>query len=423
MKCVMKRKRVYTEGMQHVTPSENRSDSFDNLIARDISSIDSPLAIYVHIPFCARHCAYCDFNTYVVKSQAAIVLETVDAICRDIERTAAEDETLRLRPVPTIFFGGGTPTFLSGEQLARILRTVRDNFHVLPGAEISSEANPGSSDAAKFAAMRMAGFNRLSIGVQSFDDTLLVALDRFHTADEADNALSAARSAGFENLNLDLMFALPKQTNVLWEASLQRALEYGTEHLSLYALTLEPGTRFERLDAGGKLDLPDEDDELRMYERSIEILAKTGYDHYEVSNFALPGFRSEHNQVYWRNEEYIGFGPGAVSYSGGRRWKRERQPQKYSDKVSQNTDLSVESESLDAVGQLGETMMLGLRLRDGLRLERIRHRFGIDASIYFARQIERLTAEGLLTLDRDTLLLTHRGLLLANTVLSEFLPD
>lgn len=409
--------------MSYVIPSEIHSGSLLAPIAQDISSVHSPLAVYVHIPFCAKHCAYCDFNTYVVKSQGTAVLETVDAICGDIECTASEDATLRRRPVRSIFFGGGTPTFLSGEQLARILRTIRARFNILPDAEISSEANPGSSDAAKFAAMREAGFNRLSIGVQSFDDTLLAALDRFHTADEAARALSAARSAGFDNLNLDLMFALPKQTNALWEASLQRALDLGTEHLSLYALTLEPGTRFERLDAGGKLDLPDEDDELRMYERSIEILTHAGYEHYEVSNFALPGFRSRHNQVYWRNEEYIGFGPGAVSYIGGRRWKRERLPQKYCSKVAANADLSVESERLAAVGQLGETMMLGLRLRDGLPMQGIRDRFGIDPHLFFAPQIEKLTREGLLVLECDTLRLTHTGLLLANTVLAEFLPD
>ncbi len=385
-----------------------------------------PLAVYVHIPFCAKHCAYCDFNTYVEKAQSALVRQTVEAICRDIVNAAQEQDDgrpLGARPVPTVFFGGGTPTFLSGDQLARILQTVRDCFEVLPDAEISSEANPGSSDAEKFAQMHAAGFNRLSIGVQSFDDTLLVALDRFHTAGEAECALAAAREAGFANINLDLMFALPKQTSELWETTLQRALALGTEHLSLYALTLEPGTRFERLHAGGKLDLPDEDTELGMYERSIGILTAAGYEHYEVSNFARPGFRSRHNQVYWRNEAYLGIGPGAVSYIGGRRWKRERLPARYIRKIEAGEDLSVESERLDTAGALGETMMLGLRLRDGLPLQRVRARFGIDPLTHFSRQIANLSARGLVELEGDTLRLTHSGLLLANDVLSEFLPD
>lgn len=377
-----------------------------------------PLAIYIHIPFCAKHCAYCDFNVYVEKTQSTLVPQTVEAICQDIVRSAREDGG---RPISTIFFGGGTPTFLSGAQLTCILETIRDHFAVDPDAEISSEANPGSSDAEKFAAMRAAGFNRLSVGVQAFDDALLVALDRFHTAGEAERALRAARDAGFTNLNLDLMFGLPHQTPALWKATLERALALGTEHLSLYALTLEAGTRFERLYAGGKLELPDEDTELAMYERSIAILTVAGYEHYEVSNFARPGFRSRHNQVYWRNEEYLGIGPGAVSYLEGRRWKRERLPARYIQKMHASADLAVESECLDQEGALGETMMLGLRLRDGLPLARVRERFGIDPLVHFAAQIRRLQEREVLVLENDTLRLTYTGLLIANDVLNEFL--
>lgn len=384
------------------------------------------LAVYVHIPFCAKHCAYCDFNTYVEQARNPRVRETVDALRRDIAQSAQEpdgDGRLNARPVSTIFFGGGTPTFLSGPQLALLLSTIRDHFPVLPNAEITSEANPGSSDAEKFADMRAAGFNRLSIGVQAFDDELLIALDRFHTVGEAEKALIASREAGFTNLSLDLMSGLPRQTMPLWKRTLARALEQQTEHLSVYALTLEPGTRFERMNAGGKLSLPDEDTELEMYETCIETLTSAGYEHYEVSNFAKPGFRSRHNQVYWRNEEYLGVGPGAVSYLGGRRWKRERLPEQYVRKISAGEDLSVESERLEPEETLGETMMLGLRLRDGVPLRQIRDRFGIEPLTRFAPQIARLTEHGLLLLEDDTLRLTHRGLLLANTVLSEFLPD
>ena len=389
-----------------------------------MSAVPRSVAVYVHLPFCAKHCAYCDFNTYVERAQSSLVQATIAAIQRDIERTgqelAAQGDPM---VVPTVFFGGGTPTFLQGEHLAAILRTVQDNFAVAPNAEISSEANPGSSDATKFAAMRAAGFSRLSIGVQSFDDGLLIALDRFHTAGEAERALQAARDAGFTNLNLDLMFGLPKQNLPLWEATLERALALGTEHLSLYALTLEPGTRFERLEAGGKLDLPDEDVELSMYERSIALLTAAGLEHYEVSNFARPGHRSQHNQVYWRNEEYLGIGPGAVSYLDGRRWKRERLPARYNAKVEAGADLAVESECLNAEGALGETMMLGLRLRDGLPLQSVRERFAVEPLTHFAPQIARLQAEGLLTLAEDTLRLTHRGLLFANDALGVFLPE
>lgn len=377
-----------------------------------------PIALYIHIPFCAKHCAYCDFNTYVEKQQNAIVQRTVDAIRRDIEQAATG---VVGREVETIFFGGGTPTFLSGQQITSILDTIRANYKISPGAEISSEANPGSSDADKFAAMYQAGFNRLSIGVQSFDDALLTALDRFHTASEAERALKAARSAGFTNINLDLMFGLPRQTIDLWKHTLDRALVLGAEHLSLYALTLEPGTRFERKHAGGKLPLPDEDAELEMYESSIALLQSAGYEHYEVSNFAKQGFRCRHNQVYWHNEEYLGVGPGAVSYLGGTRYKRERLPGRYATKLETGEALEVETETLDNNGALGETMMLGLRLREGIDSAAVHKRYGVDPLTHFATQIERLVRHELLITEGSTLRLSHRGLLLANTVLGEFL--
>ncbi len=380
------------------------------------------LAVYVHIPFCAKHCAYCDFNTYVERAQSPLVLETVSAICRDIEQTAAALPAFqRERLITSIFFGGGTPTFLQGKQLTRILETLRACFQVSPLAEISSEANPTSSDAEKFVQMREAGFNRLSIGVQAFDDTLLVALDRFHTAGEAERALRSAKEAGFQNINLDLMFGLPKQTTTLWESSLQRALEQEITHLSLYALTLEPGTRFERLHAGGKLPLPDEEAEIAMYARSREVLAQAGMEHYEVSNFARPGSRCQHNLVYWHNEEYLGFGAGAVSYLEGRRWKRERQPLLYNKKVSAGQDLAVESEILSKEERLGETMMLGLRLREGISLQRIRDRFSVEPLEYFAEPIRTLEKRSWLILENDTLRLTEAGVLLANEALCEFL--
>jgi oxygen-independent coproporphyrinogen-3 oxidase len=379
-------------------------------------------AIYVHIPFCAKHCAYCDFNTYVEKAQSPLVRDTVDAMRRDIEQTAQDIQRAGGQPlIQTIFFGGGTPTFLRAEQLVALLQTIRQQFPVAAEAEITSEANPGTSDAEKFAAMREAGFNRLSIGVQSFDDALLVALDRFHTSGEAERAFQAAREAGFQNLNLDLMFGLPRQTLALWHATLERALALNTEHLSLYALTLEPGTRFERLHAGGKLPLPDEDAELAMYETCIETLTNAGYEHYEVSNFARPGFRSRHNQVYWHNEAYLGFGPGAVSYYRGRRWKRERLPLRYVQKIKAGEELTEEAEELSAEDALGETMMLGLRLREGISLSAVQKRFGIDPRLFFAEPIQRLIRTGYLQQENDRVRLTYRGLLFADRVAGEFL--
>ena len=382
-----------------------------------IDSLPPATAIYIHIPFCAKHCAYCDFNTYVETPESPAVQRTVDAICKDIQSS----ETLTNTQIKTIFFGGGTPTFLTGAQLGTILEAVRSQFDVAADAEISSEANPGSSDAAKFAAMRTAGFNRISIGVQSFDDNLLLRLDRFHSSSEAMNAFQAARSAGFDNVSLDLMFGLPGQTLALWNHSLHKAIDLAPEHLSLYALTLEPGTRFERLHTGGKLALPDEDTELQMYENCIAMLETAGLKQYEVSNFAADGRQCEHNIVYWRNEQYFAFGPGAVSYLNGHRSKRERSPGSYIRKVNSGESVIAETDIPDAAESLGETMMLGLRLRSGIDCRRVVERHGIDPREHFAAPLARLQHNGMLEIEGTTLRLTHKGLLLANTVLTEFL--
>jgi len=380
--------------------------------------VSNSLAVYVHIPFCVRHCAYCDFNVHVEQAQNAIVDETVAAICDDL-RLSAPPLKNEYR-VKTIFFGGGTPTFLSAEQLAQILTTIRTEFNVAPDAEISSEANPNSSDAEQFARMRDAGFNRLSIGVQAFDNRLLATMDRLHSADDAENAVRAAQSAGFVNLSLDLMFGLPGQTPELWDSTLTRALELNLPHISLYALTLEPGTRFERLHTGGKLSLPDEDTEAEMYLHCIERLTANGYEHYEVSNFARPGFRCRHNLTYWHNGEYLGVGAGAVSYLDGRRFKRERLPKRYVEKVRAGADLTVETEALTADETLGETLMLGLRLREGINLAEMEERFGVDVRERFAPEIARLTARNWIEIENGILRVTSAGLLFVNTIAAEF---
>lgn len=373
------------------------------------------LGLYVHVPFCVKKCTYCDFNAY--SGLGDLAAGFVDSVVAEIE-SAPE----RGRPAQTCFFGGGTPTYLSASQIARILSALRVSFAFAPDSEITSEANPSTIDAGKFAAMREAGFNRLSIGVQAFDDRLLAAIDRTHTAREAEDAIRVARRAGFENVSLDLMFGLPTQTRADWEASLDRAIGLETQHISVYALTLEPGTRFERLHAGGNLPLPNEADELWMYERAIERLSAAGFEHYEVSNFARPGFQSRHNLVYWHNREYRGFGPGAVSFVGGRRWTNEKFPARYNRKVGDRVDLTLDSEELDTVGALAETLMVGLRLRDGIPLDPLRKRFGVDPVTHFAGVIENLVRKGWLDVAPDRLRLTHQGLLFANDVSIEFLP-
>jgi len=376
---------------------------------------NSLLSIYLHIPFCVKKCPYCDFNTYA--GLGHWVEEYIASVCTEIARCEE-----RGRPVATIYFGGGTPTFLSAEGLATILDTVRQTFDVLPDAEISAEANPTSSDVKKFAAMRQAGFNRLSIGVQSFHERLLHLLGRQHSAAEAEEAVHMAREAGFTNVNIDLMFGLPTQTREDWETTLARALALQTEHLSLYALTLEPGTRFERLHRNGNLSLPTEEEEVWMYEKAIQMLTQAGFEHYEISNFARLGYRARHNLVYWHNEEYLGFGPGAVSYLRGRRWMKEKFPPRYIAKVCTGEELTVEEECLEPEAAVGETLMLGLRLLEGISLSQLRARYPqVDLEARFGPVVAQLTRVGLLEQAGDRLRLTHRGLLLANDVFMELL--
>jgi oxygen-independent coproporphyrinogen-3 oxidase len=379
------------------------------------TSNSNRLGLYVHVPFCLKKCAYCDFNAYSGLGELAAPF--VDAVCTEIRASEGPGAAAK-----SCFFGGGTPTYLAANQLASILTELQGRLVFDADAEITSEANPSTVDAAKFASMWESGFNRLSIGVQSFDDNLLAGIDRTHSAEEAECAFCEARRAGFENVSIDLMFGLPGQSRSTWDATLDRAIDLESEHISVYSLTLEPGTRFERLHAGGRLALPDEETDLWMYERAIERLTSVGFEHYEVSNFARPGFKSRHNMVYWRNDSYRGFGPGAVSYIDGRRWTNEKFPGRYIRKVRDGDDLRVESEQLGPVAALAETLMVGLRLRGGIELAPLRTRFGLDPLSQFGEPIANLQTKGWLEVTDERLRLTHRGLLFANDVFLEFLP-
>jgi len=265
----------------------------------------TPLAIYVHTPFCPSKCGYCDFNSYAMSGD--IMERTVRATVREIEASPWAG-----RPAKTIFFGGGTPTFLAENQLLRIFEAVLQTHPPIEGAEITSEANPGTVDMPKFEAMRKAGFNRISRGAQSFESKDLIRLGRVHSESDIERAFQAARSAGFANINLDLMFALPGQSPRGWHENLRRAIELAPEHLSLYCLTLEPNTAFYKEAQRGELVLPLEEVQVTMYEQCLDELAEAGYGQYEISNFSKPGLECRHNLCYWRAEDYAGYGPGAV---------------------------------------------------------------------------------------------------------------
>jgi len=401
-----------------------------------------PIGCYVHIPFCVRKCAYCDFNSYSGYTDAHIT-RYVRALTQEIRQAhhigiGAESqpllnregsalapgvgsELLHNRPVDAVFFGGGTPTAIPADDEAALLRAVCETLPVTPGAEITTEANPGTMDVRHLAVLRAAGFNRISFGVQSFDPGLLRTLDRIHTADEARRAVRAARAAGFDNVSLDLMFALPRQTLAQWRDTLAQALALETDHLSLYSLIVEEGTGFYSLQQKGRLPLPDDDLAADMFALARETAEGAGYRQYEIANFARPGRESRQNTHYWRNDPYYGFGCGAVSYLGGARRMNVKSPAKYAEAVESGSDLTLSTETLTVEETMAETMMLGLRLtRKGVDCRRFQARFGVDPRVKFAAEIETFTQRGLLETVGDSLRLTPQGVFLASEVMVAF---
>jgi oxygen-independent coproporphyrinogen-3 oxidase len=365
-------------------------------------------SLYLHVPFCQRKCAYCDFNSY--PGQEGLFDDYATALVREIEMAGPAH-------IRTVYIGGGTPTVLPLSLLARTVAGVHQAFGVETDAEISIEANPGTVDAAGLTGLRAMGINRLSLGVQSFDDRELRLLGRIHTAAEADQALAAARQAGFDNVNLDLIYGLPGQTTSSWKRTLAQALALGPDHLSLYALSVEEGTALAASLARGDLPQPDPD----LAERTL-LAAR--YVHYEISNWArTPAHLCRHNLTYWRNEPYLGMGAGAHSWAGGRRWSNVSWPADYIARILGGQRPIATEEDIDPSLEMGETMMMGLRLLDeGVSFERFRRRFGTDLGQHFRGELAELAELGLIVLDGERVRLSERGHLLGNQAFLRFLP-
>ncbi len=390
------------------------------------------LGLYVHVPFCETKCPYCDFNTY--ERIEHLIPAYVRALSIEISTWAA----LLGRPeVDTVFFGGGTPSYLPERHLADLMNTIRDAFSLSSSAEITLEANPGDAAPRRLDAYREAGFNRLSIGVQSLDDRLLALLGRRHDARQAVDALAAAIAAGFRNTSIDLIYGLPHQSIDDWRRTLDKAVGLGPPHVSMYALTLEDETPMARWAASGRLPTPDPDLAADMYEAAEETAAAAGYHRYEISNWARPGFESRHNLRYWRNETYLGVGPGAHSHLAGHRFSNLRSPRTYVKRMSaQPREHSLERpveeaitavpvvesvQKVDADLEMSETMMMGLRLDDGIAVEEFTRRFGRPPADFYGGQIDELGSLDLLDPSDGRLRLTDRGRLLGNEVFARFL--
>jgi oxygen-independent coproporphyrinogen-3 oxidase len=382
--------------------------------------------LYVHIPFCCRKCAYCDFSSFPGLEHLLDAYVTAVA-CEAVFSAPHWAET----PFESLYFGGGTPSLLEVPQVARLLAALREHFGLLPEAEITLEANPGTVDEAKLGALRALGIRRLSLGIQSLHDDELALLGRIHTAAEAEQAVAWARLAGYDNLSLDLMFGLPGQALERWRATLERALTLRPKHFSLYALTLEEETPLARSISAGALPAPDDDLAADMYDLAEERLAQAGYVHYEISNWALgdeaisplavPQYAARHNLVYWENRPYLGLGAAAHSYDGKARWANVDHPAEYIARQRAGQSLEAGREWCDRDRQMDETMMLGLRLMRGVGWADFRRRFATDMRAVYGAQIAALVEDGLLVTDANGVRLSAKGHLLGNRVFGSFL--
>lgn len=402
-------------------------------------SLERPKGLYLHIPFCRHKCLYCDFNTYA--GLEGLIPEYLVALRREIAAWGAVAKASD-QPAETLFFGGGTPSLLPAGDLGGLVAACRAAFGLAEDAEVTTEANPASFRQVDLEALRATGINRISFGAQSFQPAILHFLERLHGPDEIGDSIRLARRAGFANLSLDLIYGLPYQSVDQWSDDLDRAIDLGTDHLSLYALTVEPKTPLYHQVQRGEVPEPDPDLAADMFELAAERLAVAGFDHYEISNWAKPGFAARHNLVYWRNEPYLGFGPGAHSCLGGWRFWNLNSPRAYVRILDQGgtappglppgprpafappeTRPLIAGEEISPGLAAAETMMLGLRLAEGIDRPAFRRRHGYDPADRWGAPIEELRGIGLLDVEPGRIRLTERARLLGNEVFCRFVGE
>lgn len=383
------------------------------------------LELYIHIPFCIRKCKYCDFLSGPSGEKER--QEYVESLCRKIHSYGTLAEAYR---VVSIFVGGGTPSILTEEQILRIFTSLREVFEIDVDAEITLEMNPGTVTEEKLKAYKQCGINRLSMGLQSTDNRELKALGRIHTYEEFLESYHLARAAGFQNINVDLMSAIPYQTRESYQKSLKRIAELvpPPEHISAYSLIIEEGTPFYERYGEGKHaeELPDEEEERRMYQDTVEILKNYGYHRYEISNYAKEGYECRHNIGYWNRTEYLGIGTGVVSLIGNQRFTAPdllKEPKALTEETFSENEQSSDQdiETLTVENQMEETMFLGLRMMKGVSVSGFEQKFGRTMKSVYGDVIDRLKQEQLIVEDGDDIRLTERGIDISNYVMSEFL--
>jgi putative oxygen-independent coproporphyrinogen III oxidase len=376
--------------------------------------LSEPLALYIHWPFCVSKCPYCDFNSHVreaVDQQAWLA-----ALLADMAHEAALTSG---RPLTSIFFGGGTPSLMPPATVTALIATAQQHWGFADNIEITLEANPSSVEAARFADLAMAGVNRVSLGLQSLDDAALAFLGRAHSVVESLDALAIAQNY-FSRVNIDLIYARPDQTAAQWKAELRRAIGFGTDHMSLYQLTIEPGTRFETMVRTGEFVPADNDEAATLYELTQAVTGAAGIPAYEISNHARPGSESRHNLSYWRYDDYIGIGAGAHGRRLNCATQRHKKPENFLAAIERNAHGISSEEALDPATRATEALLMGLRLTEGISLDRISRKTGIAAdALLDSAAFERIATLGLIQRDDDRVTVTPAGMPLLDAILPE----
>ncbi|AAM24208.1 oxygen-independent coproporphyrinogen-3 oxidase [Caldanaerobacter subterraneus subsp. tengcongensis MB4] len=372
------------------------------------------IGIYIHIPFCKKKCYYCDFNSYA--GYEHLMEDYLKALLEEVKTYS--DRSFR---VISVYIGGGTPNFLPPSHVERVLSEVHKDYNVSRDAEITIEVNPGLLTEDKLKIYKINGINRISMGLQAFQNRLLEYIGRIHTAEDFLENYALVRKY-FDNVNVDLIYALPTQSFEEWQETLTKVVELKPEHISTYSLILEENTLFGRLYKENRLPVVGEEEELKMYHWGIEFLKSKGYCHYEISNFALLGYQCRHNILYWECREYLGFGAGAHSYFEGTRWNNVERIEKYIEAILKRKDAREEIINLSFEDKMSEFMFLGLRMRKGVCEEEFRKRFGISMFERYEEIFIKYEKMGLIEKDKDCVRLTEKGIDVSNVIFEDFLP-
>lgn len=409
-----------------IMTSLQQSYATSTLLRPGYDWLKEPIGLYLHVPFCESKCIYCDFNSYAHMQDKYGPF--VEALCADIRRGVSWDVAntpdCQGVEVATVFMGGGTPSVLEPSHIGRILDAARERYSIRAGAEITMEANPGTISLERFEGYLEAGVNRLSMGVQVFDDLMLKKLGRIHTAEGAIESYRLARQAGFTNVNLDYIYGLPGQDLAHLDGTLDRLLSLSPlpEHLSFYSLIVEEHTPLYVGVMRGLIKVPGEDEVAEMYELVCRRLAEAGYEQYEISNWSR-GRPCAHNLVYWHDQRYVAFGPGASGYWGDTRFTTILGPADYIARVGRGESVIADHEEIDLALEMGELMMLGLRLNEGVSRAEFLRRFGVAVEQVYERELAQFLEMGLLETEGDVIRLTPRGRLLGNEVFARFIPE